>query len=161
MIISLSHLLKIILFQLARPTAPNRVLTPPFLLNRQRGRDRVSGRCHTENTGGPPQSVPGTRSFGLQDLGSGYLFYTQGADRLTGNADAFAAWLTGLGNTANGIQFTSADALWEKTMRNVGLLLDPNNNPYSVGTPAENRPKFADILSAIQDGRPLSTVPCN
>ena len=105
--------------------------------------------------------VSGTRFFGLQDLGSGYLFYTQGADRLTGNADAFAAWLTGLSNTANGIQFTSADALWEKAMGNVGLLLDPNNNPYSVGTPTENRPKFADVLSAIQNGRPLSTVPCN
>jgi len=105
--------------------------------------------------------VSGTRSFGLQDIGSGYIFYTQGADRLTGNADAFAAWLTGLGNTANGIQFTSADALWEKAMRSAGLLLDPNSNPYSVGTPTENRPKFADILSAIQNGRPLSTVPCN
>ncbi|WP_125921525.1 hypothetical protein [Hymenobacter lapidarius] len=105
--------------------------------------------------------VSGTRKFGVEALGNGYIFFIQGTDRLTGNLDNALGYLTDIqGGGVNGLQFKASDQLWQKVIGNVKTLLNNQSISTTTVAPVMLRPDYDKIKAALDDGKPLSTVLC-
>lgn len=104
--------------------------------------------------------VSGNRSFGLSyDLDTGeYIFYIQGADRITDYSGQLVGQIANL--STNPIQFGKADALWSGMMSNLARYINNNGGTARVKTPLILRPDWADVKSALENHRPLTSVPC-
>lgn len=105
--------------------------------------------------------VSGTRIFGCYETGDGYVFYTQGADRLT---NWFQNMVGVASNAVQGqaLQFTQADNLWTSFQNKlVEFLNTPGRGVQAqVRTPIKNRPNWQKVKEALDNNRSLSTVPC-
>ena len=104
--------------------------------------------------------VSGTRVFGCYETAGGYVFYTQGADRLTNYGQALIGLVT---KAAAGkeLQFTQADQLWKSLQTKVAAFVNSHGAHATINPPITNRPKWSDVKQAIEQNRSLSTVPCN
>jgi hypothetical protein len=105
--------------------------------------------------------VSGTRTFGIYKTTAGYIFYTQGADRLTGNEDALLGFLSDIqGSGKDGFQFTESDKMWEGLIGNVKTFFDQQEIIAQPLPPIANRPDFDAIQAALKNGKSLSTIDC-
>jgi hypothetical protein len=73
--------------------------------------------------------VSGNREFGFQAVGSGFVFYTRGADRCTGVLDDLFA---------NKV-FAGADRLWRSFQIKVASFVNGNDGVATEGPPVANR----------------------
>ncbi len=103
--------------------------------------------------------VSGTRIFGCYESGDGYVFYIQGADRLSN-------WLHDVvgvfSKAAQGqaFQFTQADGLWMSFQTKLAAFLNSHGSQAQIRTPVANRPNWSKVKEALDNNRSLSTVPC-
>jgi len=106
--------------------------------------------------------VSGTRMFGVEKTASSYVFYTRGADRLTGYGDAFIGLMTDIKNRGQyAIQYDQGDQLWRSLMTKLKSdLFDSQAINSSVNQPMISRPDFDQLEQIIRDGRSLTSIEC-
>lgn len=123
--------------------------------------------------------VSGTRTFGMNinfyypdpifgsSSPSTYTFYIQGADRILTRPGEIVGALRNLSlNPAQAFQFEKADKSWNDMINKVAEFANNSNRGGHTGaavinTPVTNRPNWSDVYDAIQNHRPLKSVPCN
>lgn len=99
--------------------------------------------------------VSGTRVFTLYQADGGYIFSTQGADRLTN-------YLGTLADVAGqGLPFKSADALWQSMQTKLAEFINQHQAHAEIRDPVTNRPVWSEVKRALDENRSLSTLPCN
>ena len=99
--------------------------------------------------------VSGTRVFTLYQANGGYIFSTQGADRLTN-------YLGVLGDIAGqGFPFRSADELWISMQTKLSEFINQHQANAQILDPVKNRPNWLEVKKAMNENRSLSTLPCN
>ncbi|RYC66627.1 hypothetical protein [Spirosoma sordidisoli] len=98
--------------------------------------------------------VSGVRTFSIYETAGGYMFNTQGADRLTNYLGHFA-------QQSLGIPFDQADALWISMQNKMYQFLTTHGAQPQILQPVRNRPKWDDVKRALDENRSLSTLPCN
>jgi hypothetical protein len=123
--------------------------------------------------------VSGTRTFGISySMGytdpffgwsypGTYTFYIQGADRILSRPGEMVGALLNLStNPANAFQCGKADAAWNSFISQVANFA--NSSAYgghagnaTINTPVTTRPNWTDVYNALQNHRPLNSVPCN
>lgn len=97
--------------------------------------------------------VSGTRTFSIYATSGGYMFTTQGADRLTNYAGYLA-------QASLGIPFDQADALWTSMQTKMAQFVASHQANPQIIAPVKNRPLWNDVKQAINENRSLSTLPC-
>ena len=123
--------------------------------------------------------VSGTRTFGINiNFGSTdpifgfvspttYTFYIQGADRILSRPGEYVGSILNLStNPSKALQYGIADGVWNGAIGQVANLANDasrGGHPGSatINTPVTNRPPWAGIADALQNHRPLNSVPCN
>ncbi len=108
--------------------------------------------------------VSGNRTFGIYESGNGWVFYTQGADRLTGYFDSLLGIVTKAMNGQE-LQFAKSDEMWKNFQAKIAQFLNENDgisgvNTAEVRTPVTNRPDWQKVKEALENNLSLSTVPC-
>jgi|GEM_PF-2420757 len=104
--------------------------------------------------------VSGTRVFGCYETANGYIFYTQGADRLTGYGQAFVG-IVSRAALGQELQFTAADKLWRSLQTKVAAFVNSHGAHATIRNPITNRPNWLKVKEAMEKNSSLSTVPCN
>lgn len=98
--------------------------------------------------------VSGNRTFGLYATSGGYMFYTQGADRLTN-------YLGENLQQVAGVPFTKADALWMSMQEKIRQFALTHGANATIMAPVTNRPNWNEVKRALNQNQSLSTIPCN
>jgi len=90
--------------------------------------------------------VSGNREFGFLDLGDGtVIFYTRGADRLTGISDASVNWLTKRLTGGMGVAFMGADRLWQGYQKRIADFVNANGGKATIGDKLSQRVDYDEI----------------
>lgn len=125
--------------------------------------------------------VSGTREFGITTYPSGsftwdgrtstwpetYNFYIQGADRILSRPGEYVGSILNLStNPSRALQYGIADGVWNGAIGQVAKFVNDasrGGHPGSaiINTPLTNRPLWAGIADALQNHRPLNSVPCD
>ena len=105
--------------------------------------------------------VSGNRQFGYtQNADGSYIFYTRGADKLTGTLDDLLGLVTKAA-TGEVYQFSEADNLWRSFQKDIADFVNQNGGSAQKQAPVTNRPDWEKVKDAIKNNRNLSTVDCN
>ncbi|PQA58356.1 hypothetical protein [Siphonobacter curvatus] len=104
--------------------------------------------------------VSGNRYFGVYEQGSGYVVFTQGADRITNYLGSLMGWAT---NAANGteFQFTQSDILWKSFQSKISQFANTHGTSSQIRAAKQYTPNWNKIKEALQSNKSLDTVPCN
>lgn len=104
--------------------------------------------------------VSGNRKFGFKASQNGYVFFTQGADRITNKAGNLIAEITAIA-AGQPLQFMAADNLWISFQNKIKDFVDAHGGAATVGQSVANRPKWSKVDQAIKNNKSLTTVDCN
>lgn len=106
--------------------------------------------------------VSGNRTFSVDQIPGGYVFSIQGADRVTGYADAVVSFLSDIRTRGrNSVQFTQGDALWNRLMGNVKGFFDSRGITSMRRPTIINRPGFDNLQTLLNSGHSLSELDCD
>lgn len=108
--------------------------------------------------------VSGSRRFGFEMTSNGgYLFYTQGADRIYSFGRQIAGQGASIATRMRNypLQFSKADSLWTSFQNKVVAFVRNHQGCATKNAPVTNRPKWTDVISALENNQPLNTVNCD